>query len=142
VLVWRNQINALFLFMKFKTVSFHTTFPVAQYGINDKVGFEIELESWETPEVALDKAMKLAKDWHKAANPHLYTETAPINQNNLPTIQEKPQRPKEQIPGIIYDIQNCTDKKILEQYTLIVKNKPQLQQAFDEQMKKLTDGQQ
>lgn len=42
--------------------------------------------------------------------------------------------------ALIADIYSTTELKVLESYRIMAKTKPELQAAYDQQMKKLSDG--
>jgi hypothetical protein len=57
--------------MRVKSVSYQKVFPIAQYGINERVGVEIDVDSNESGEEVLDKAREMIMDWAKANIPEL-----------------------------------------------------------------------
>lgn len=51
-------------------------------------------------------------------------------------IKEEPQSTEAKVIAGIY---SCTEIKVLESYSIIARNKPSIQAAYDQQMKKLTE---
>lgn len=65
--------------MKFERASYSTTFSIAPYGINDKVGFDILLEPGDTPEMALEAAKATAEAWYRGHHPAFAARTVQIS---------------------------------------------------------------
>src|ERR1700743_1051617 len=84
--------------MKIVKVSYNKTFATGPY-LNDKVGIEIELDEWDSPDDCLDKAKSTVEQWHKEANPHVYQSIS-----NGPNIQTVPYSPSS-IPAPIIQVE-------------------------------------
>lgn len=69
--------------MKITKVTYQKTYSIGPY-LTDRVGFEADLSEdwarvegelkWETPEMVLSNLRKMADEWHKKENQHLYEE--------------------------------------------------------------------
>lgn len=51
--------------MKIRSGEYSKTFPIAQYGINERVGFSYDIDSNETELEALGKVRAIVLDWAK-----------------------------------------------------------------------------
>ena len=109
---------------------------------------EASLRPGETMEDALDELDERLTAWHKKRYPHLYeTQPSPIperpfayRQEQTPVISKDKQSESDRIGTMIADIYSCSEIKVLEGYRLLAKTKPEFQAAYDQQMKKLSNG--
>lgn len=100
-----------------------------------KIGFEVEID--EDYEKVRDCFYTL-----KRQSEELFYESKAAAEKQMGTqIQEGEEKYKSSTSGIgsiVNDIYSCTELKVLESYQMLVKNKPDLQAAYDEQFKKLS----
>lgn len=130
--------------MKITTVSLSRTIPTGPY-MNDKIGMEATLEPTDTPESVLDKLSQLINDFHKSSNqenqpPPISERPFAYRQETIPTISKDIAPESDRIATMIADIYSCAEIKVLEGYRLLAKTKPEFQAAYDQQMKKLSNG--
>jgi len=120
-------------------VTFEMVFPIEPYR-NFKLGYEGSIEPNETyTEAAMkafDKVMAAGDKVYAALRLPILsaTPTSPLSE----IAAEKPIPQDQRIRSLIDDVCSCTDLKILESYRLLAKRSPELQQAYDEMLKKLT----
>lgn len=111
--------------------------PTQVFG-NEVLWVEYELDAGEDPNEALNTARKLCWENHKVANPHLYQDQETTVSSIL---ANQSQRPKNQVEGIIFDIQSVTDLKVLKSYELLCKNNPQLKEVYQSKLNELSNDQ-
>jgi hypothetical protein len=99
------------------------TFPVGNI-YWEKIGVEIET-SEENARKTLYEAKKTVENFHYESN------KASEKQEN---IEVKPSGSIEE------DIKSCTTLKVLESYRFVVKNKPELQPAYDKKYEELKNN--
>jgi uncharacterized cupredoxin-like copper-binding protein len=114
--------------MNITTVSYAKLFPLGAF-INEKIGVEISISEGEDARFALSEAKKLVHEFHFEQNKELYE----MKGTTVTTIE--PELVGEL--AIINDIKSCKELKVLESYRLIVKNNPELQEAYDNKLKEL-----
>ena len=102
------------------------------YGLKrwDKAGVEIELTESDNPENAFSMAKQLV-DEQLSKIIHQKDEMKGTQVRDVLSYINKPH-------SLIDDIRSCKELTVLESYRIIVKNKPELQQAYDETFKKLS----
>lgn len=122
--------------MRIDRINYQKTFNLGNY-CSEKVGVEMEVEPGEANK-ALDEAKKFVEDWHKSNNPQLYDGSMPTISGELPIVYAS----NEPNSKLVQDIYSCKELVVLESYKLIVKGKPELQSAYDQQLKKLSIPQQ
>lgn len=117
-----------------------------QYGtyLQKKVTMDIILQEGETPEKALDYALETVTAWNestKKAQPNM----PPMDLTGLPphlatqvVRSDRPVPEVERKRKLMDDIYSCTELKVLESYRLLAKSSPELQQSYDEMLKKLS----
>ena len=96
--------------MKIKTVSYSKLFTLGMY-MNERIGFEAEIDDTEDELAALDKLKSLAETFHKQSNPGLYIDTV-VSLDTTPASKE--QQEKEFIDGVILAIRSSQNKKSVE----------------------------
>lgn len=121
--------------MKFKTVTYQKAFIIGPY-LQEKAGFEIDIEEGETPKEALTRAKQVADEWHKENNPHMY--------NNIENMigelnQTKAKEYNLQDEKIEIQIDNCTSVEQLGELKKSGVVLPHLMPAFMNKMKELTN---
>lgn len=114
-------------------VNYQKTFNLGSYQ-SERIGVEIELNVGEDPKQALVDATALVNEYHKENNKGLYVR----GEMEVDIIQQPTQ--SAQMSGLIDDIKSCKDPVVLESYRLIVRNKPDLQAAYDETFEKLKNN--
>jgi len=118
--------------MKIDRINYQKVFPLGMY-INERIGVEIQLDKGDNPEEALLKAKEMVEAFHKENNKWLYME---VNMDAIPI--EKPKPEEIRIGLFAEDINSCKDMETLKGYRLLVKGKPELQQAYDNKLKELS----
>ena len=118
--------------MKVDRINYQKVFPLGMY-INERIGVEIQLDKGDNPEEALLKAKEMVEAFHKENNKGLYMEGTP----EIPI--EKPKPEEIRIGLFAEDINSCKDMETLKGYRLLVKGKPELQQAYDNKLKELNN---
>lgn len=109
--------------------------PTQVFG-NEVLWVEYELGPGEDPNEGLNAARQLCWENHKAANPHLYQDQETTVSSIVTNTKS---RPKDQVQGIIFDIQSVTELKVLKSYELLSKRNPELQEAYQLKLKELTN---
>ena len=97
--------------MKIKTISYSKLFSLGMY-MNERVGFEAEIDDTENELSSLAKLKSLAETFHKTSNPGLYDETPADTEITEPLSKE--QQEKEFIDGVILAIKSSQNKKSVE----------------------------
>lgn len=93
------------------TVKYSRAFPIAAYGINEHIGFEVEIDDTVDIQIALQKLREQAEQSFTTAHPNVVL-TTPIEQTLT----------KEQITeGNLKAINDCTTLQELESYKLLTK---------------------
>lgn len=108
-------------------------FPTGSFA-NERIGLEADISEGEDTQVKLNHLRDLIIHIHKTSNPHLYTESGlPVTIQNI-----NPDMQVEKRLGLFKeDILSCPDIKTLETYKLLVKGKPELQEAYDQRLSQL-----
>jgi len=132
--------------MNITSVSYVKLFPLGMY-INEKIGVEVSLEAGEDAMLALDTARNLVHEYHEKNNPIPFAGVTAIADNpTIPNVQveKEPPEPKltkeEKQKKCITDTTQIEGADGLKSFALLVKNNPHLQETYDNQLKKLTDG--
>lgn len=118
--------------MKIKSITYSQS-RETMYGFGlkrwDKAGVEVELSDTDNPENAFNLAKQLIDE-------QLSKVIQPENEMRGITtrIIEDGHEPR----SLIDDIRSCKELTVLESYRIVVKNKPELQTAYDEMHKKLS----
>lgn len=120
--------------MKINKVFYEKLFPTGSF-LNERIGMEASLDPGDDEQGALHSLKEKVEKFHKDSNPLLDT-VAPDQQ---PIISEKPIPADQRIAVIIADIYSCKELKVLESYKLMVKGNPELQAAYDQKFKELTN---
>lgn len=130
--------------MKIK-VEYSESIQVAE-GLWRKIG--IEIEDGDSPMTIINDEEKFAQQlhnqakeyvqrWHKEANPYASPVATDYNTGEQVQITKE-----ERITGSLeLDIKSCKDLKILETYRLIVRNRPDLKEIYDEKLLELQNKQ-
>ena len=128
--------------MKITRVSYQKAFVIGPY-LQERVGFEAEIDDAEDEAKALSKLKEIAEQWHIANNPQVHASENSLNpygpeqswaipasiqvEKNEPAIGIKPE-----------DILSCNDLKVLETYKFLVKKDKELERAYMEQYERLS----
>lgn len=146
--------------MKITKVSYQKTYSIGPY-LTDRVGFEADIDTSndkdlfpDTPESALSELRKLADEWHKANNPHLYQEIKIQEQmhevpfrmpiiypGNTPPVIEYEKG--ESTPGTyLSDIQSAATLEELKTFKTIAGStgNEELYKAYNSRVKELVNG--
>lgn len=116
---------------KFDRVLYQKVFPIGQF-TTERLGVEMQLDEGDDPKEILLTAKKLVEEFHKETNQLLYAnQEEPMQQQ----VSKEELSPIEQVR---MDIASCKEMKVLESYRLIVKNNPDLQSTYDNQLKQLS----
>lgn len=77
---------------------------------------------------------------HRENNPGLHVELGYVGASV--TCQSQPniiaERPSNTMEALIFDINSCTELKVLETYHLLAKKNPSIQEAYDKKLKELS----
>lgn len=125
--------------MKVTSINYQKVFPLGQY-INERIGVEIQVDANEDENECLRQAKLLVERFHKDNNPHLYQEqeSEPIVIYGEPLRKSSDKKP--QIESYIDDILAVTDpEKLKNEWSLLAKSNPKLQQAYESKLKQLTN---
>jgi hypothetical protein len=121
-------------------VFFQKNFEVGKF-LFETIGRFTFIQEGETETDAWQRARKEVIKNHQDNNPHLYEATfipQDMGENPAAVPTEKPvERPKDQIGGIMHDIGTCQDLKVLDTYAFFVKNRPELQEAYNKKLAEL-----
>lgn len=128
-------------------VKYAKKFPYAPY-LNEDIGFEMSIGDNENPLEALAKLKAIAEQFHKENNPQIYLDAevwqSATNEplpNNIPIVQQpaalNPLVKKTKEEGYIFLIENAKTMDELKSYTLLSKNYPSIQTAYDKKLKEL-----
>lgn len=122
--------------MSYYKVIYDKLFPYAPY-LNERIGIEILVETGQSPQDALLEAKTIVEAFYKEQSlanrpPETTTITIPESQQEIQVQKEIPKS-----TSLIDDINSCTEVKVLESYKFIVRNKPELQAAYDLKLKTL-----
>jgi len=109
------------------TVSYQKTFNLGMYQ-SERIHVELTLNEGENATEALDTARNLVEEYHRKTTP---VEPYEMMGTKVTEVVDKP-------ASIIDDIMSCKELNVLESYKLIVRNKPELQTAYDEMHQKLS----
>lgn len=112
--------------MRVIKAAFSKTFPISQY--YEKVYLEAELNED-------DDTRKVLYDLKKQVQDFFYESTAAAEKQMGTHVVEP--TTAVLIGNILQDIQSCKDIKVLETYEMLVKNKPDLQNAYDKKFTEL-----
>jgi sulfur carrier protein ThiS len=104
-------------------ISYSKIIPIGAY-CNERIGLEASINDGDNVETSMQKLKDLVNSL--ASNPNQVVESG-----NGDILVE---RPTDRVEAIIYDLNSCTDKKILETYKIIAKNYPKIQEAYDKKM--------
>jgi hypothetical protein len=119
---------------------YQKTFNIGLYQ-SERIGVEMDLHSGENSSFALDECKKLVNEFHVQNNPHLYSSLEPLKVEVHPQIEPITQvtRPKDQILGMVFDIESVTELTVLKSYDLLCRNNEKLSQAYQKKLKELTN---
>jgi hypothetical protein len=123
--------------MKIQSIHYQKIFPLAPY-VNETIGVDIAIDAGDSLDNAIQIAKSTVERWHKELNPQLFNGSQPQANGEIPVTQVE--KPLSKDNRMIADIKTCKDIKILETYKFIVKGKPELQAAYDSQLKTLSNG--
>jgi hypothetical protein len=91
-------------------------------GHYQKIAITAELQGEEDPRKALYELKKIVQNFHFESN----------------NVEKKERKVDEVKRDLKTDIQSCKELKVLESYSLIVKNNPEMQEIYNQQKEKLT----
>jgi hypothetical protein len=125
--------------MKPRTVTYQRAFVVGPY-LQERIGFEAQVDDHEEPEAVLEELKEMAKKFHLTSNPQLYPtgkENLIQSFNEIPEIQKEPK--EKAIDGWVNTIQSITTLRGLENLRPMVEkeNNPRLLEAFENKLKSL-----
>jgi hypothetical protein len=128
--------------MKVTTISYSKTFPRAQYGINDRIGIEVEVGE-DSPEDSFAYAKELVEKFNNeiVANQPPVQVSEDAEYRGVTERIITPAAIRNRVDEIARDIDTCTSIKVLETYRFIMKTDPQLTAAYELKMKQLTENQ-
>jgi hypothetical protein len=122
--------------MKIKTVSYSKLFSLGMY-MNERVGFEAEIDDTEDEFAALDKLRSIAQQFHTQSNPALYANEV-IQYDDKSTSKEEQE--KHFIDGVIAAIKSSQNRKSVEWHKATVdkygEKYPELGIAYRNQLQK------
>lgn len=111
----------------FKTVKYTKEF---QYrGLSEWITSEITLNEGDDAKQALYTCKNLVEEFWMEISPEHNGSVMPI------IVKEEPQSTEAKIIASIY---SCTEIKVLESYKMLAKNKPSIEAAYSQQLKKLS----
>lgn len=117
-------------------VNFEMIFPIEAYR-NFKMNIEGSLQPGETyDEAVLDAFRKVMSAGDKVYAELKIPMSTQSSINSLPVIRSQEDAIAD--ADLFVQIYSCNELKVLESYKLIVKGKPELQQAYDEMYLKLS----
>lgn len=116
--------------MVINKITYEQLFPLAQYS-NVRLGMEITLTEGDMIEDAYAKAKTIATESFERLFPQV--EQAVTDFNTGEGI-----RPERVVGSMADEIKTCKDLKVLSTYKLLVRNKPDLQEIFDEKLLELS----
>lgn len=124
--------------MKIDKVFYQKSFAIGPY-LQEKIGIEIQLDENDNEDEAIKLAKATIEGWK--------SDTTSFMMMNIDTglrevVEVSKMNEDQRIAAIISDIYSCKELKVLESYRLMVKSNPQLQEAYDQQFKKLQNNQQ
>ena len=112
--------------------------PIMQFA-NETIEVTVDVMQGEDANLAIETARKLCFENHRAANPHLFSDQETKVSDIVNAIVDKKQRPKDQVEGLIYDIETVTELTVLKSYELLCRNNPKLQETYQSKLKELTN---
>lgn len=120
-------------------ISYQKVFPLGMY-INERIGVEMQLDKGDSPDEALAKAKEMVEGFHNSTmsqyNSGFLATTHPSDTiGQLPT--KKVESKEVEIGLRIEDIFSCRDLKILESYRFLVRNNPDLLDAYHKKNREL-----
>jgi hypothetical protein len=126
--------------MKVSIISYSKTFPRAQYGINDRIGIEVEREDGDTPEDCFAYAKELVEKFNSdiVANQPPAQVSEETEYRGMTEKIITPAAIENRVDEIAKDIGTCTSIKVLETYRFIMKTDPKLETAYNLKMSQLT----
>jgi hypothetical protein len=122
--------------MKITKVTYDRLFPAGSY-LNERIGFEAEIDGKDDPLAAIEQLRVLAEENHKAKYPHFYQDGMAIPQE---------QKQEDEPPGfsLEHEIKNAKDLTLLESFHFLAKNqkdaviKRELLMLYDKRKKELS----
>lgn len=102
------------------------------------IGVSVFIKEGEGTIEAEQYAEQFIKEYiqKNTVNPHVSGISEAADNNPVPEVQVEKEIPKTTVE----QIQSCTEINVLLSYRLIAKTKPEYQEAYDLQFKKITDG--
>lgn len=125
--------------MKFTKVSYSKVFPLGAY-TNERIGAEIELGEGEDPKQGLADMKAMVEEFHKQANPWMYSEQHFETEQIVDSsgLQNIPPPQKEK--SLEELIRESTTQKMLNSYRLLVyaKSTPkETKELYEEKLREL-----
>lgn len=120
--------------MNISKVTYSKVFPLGAY-TNERIGAEVDLQVGDDPKQALADAKKLVEEFHREANPYLFSVPDNFIQGEE-TMQDAPPQPK----SISELIAECKTIKDLKSYRMIVYTKdspPETQEQYETKLREL-----
>ena len=113
--------------MKIERVTYQKVFPLGQY-VNEKIGVDYLLQENDDPKAALQAAKDLCEEFHRESNNFpmpFQTETSiPATIPDIQITKEEPKSLEDQI-------KDCFTKNQLQEFRLIARMNPKLQEVYD-----------
>lgn len=119
--------------MKPITVTYQKAFWIGSF-LQHKIEIGYQLEEGQSVEQALDMAKKTVDEWNLANN-----SFSPVDSSSqVNDIKIEKDHTGNRVAALISDIYSCKELKVLESYRIMAKSSPELQAAYDQQFKKLS----
>ena len=124
-----------------KDVGYNRGYVIGPYlqerpGVNADVILEEGDDQEECALKALHYLKSITDKFHIQANPHLAGQPITYAPEQMPVISQDKER-ADTVAQLIADIYTCKELKVLEEYRLLAKSKPEIQAAYDMQWTKL-----
>lgn len=124
--------------MNISKVTYSKVFPLGAY-TNERIGAEIDLQVGDDPKQALSDAKRLVEEFHREANPYLFSVPDNFIEGKQ-TAEDIPPQPKS-IPELINE---CKTVRDLKSYRMIVYTKsvpPETQELYETKLRELQNNQ-
>ena len=111
--------------MNIDRLTYSKLFPTGSYS-NERIEVSCSLSDNEDIIQVYSELHNMVKDLHFSQNKELYEQMGVIEK-----IVEQSGSPLNKTEELIRDINSCKELKVLQSYRLIVKNNPQLKEAYE-----------
>ncbi len=119
--------------MVIEKISYKKIFPLGSF-TTEHIGLEASLDVGDNPQTELEHLKVMVETLHRET----VTTLDQYRGTHIVTVEEKPKI--STTDAVKQGITTCTDATVLHTYSLLVKNNPQLQELYDNQLKKIQDG--